>query len=86
MKTKTIISLCIAVLAFAATTFGLCYNQNVPFYQCPIEAVNGMAFSFAWGLGIPTAISYALGVITLLIPPIFCFYLARTLYEKWFTN
>ncbi|GAL06697.1 hypothetical protein ACFFLZ_03115 [Photobacterium aphoticum] len=35
-------------------------------YLWPVEALNGIAFAFAWGLGVPTWLAYVLALVIFL--------------------
>ncbi|GAK84194.1 hypothetical protein JCM19238_1760 [Vibrio ponticus] len=34
--------------------------------QWPIEALQGLAFTFAWGLGVPSYLAYGLSVVLMI--------------------
>ena len=38
------------------------------------DAISGIAFAFAWGMGLPTVISYVAAIIILLAPAALAFY------------
>ncbi len=40
-------------------------SVHTAWYQFPVEAINGIAFIFAFGLGLNKALSYAVALITL---------------------
>ncbi len=53
----------IATSGFAAFLFLFASGSNVPLMQWPIEALQGLAFTFAWGLGVPSYLAYGLSVV-----------------------
>ncbi|MGP8306146.1 hypothetical protein [Vibrio sp. YIC-376] len=41
------------------------YSVHAAWYQFPVEAINGIAFTFAFGLGLNRAVAYIAASITL---------------------
>ncbi|EGU31373.1 hypothetical protein RJD39_16740 [Vibrio scophthalmi] len=57
-----VITACVGVSLFVSV-FSI--GANIPVYQWPIEALHGLAFTFAWGLGFPKYLAYLAGIVIL---------------------
>ncbi|WP_319781992.1 hypothetical protein [Oceanisphaera sp. IT1-181] len=53
----------IALLGLAGFMYMLAGGASAPLIQIPFEALQGGAFFFAWGLGVPVWLSYLLTVM-----------------------
>lgn len=54
---------CIALLGLSGFMSVLAGGTSAPLIQIPVEALQGGAFFFAWGLGLPIGLSYLLTVL-----------------------
>ncbi|ROV57534.1 MULTISPECIES: hypothetical protein [Vibrio] len=52
----------VALTGFAAFLFLFASGTHVPVMYWPNEALQGLAFTFAWGLGVPSYLAYALSI------------------------
>ncbi|MBA5764008.1 hypothetical protein H2O73_16710 [Vibrio sp. 404] len=56
----------VALMGFAAFLFLFASGTNAPFIYWPNEAMQGLAFTFAWGLGVPSYLAYVLSIVLMI--------------------
>ncbi|GAB2651479.1 hypothetical protein [Vibrio panuliri] len=71
----------VALTGFAAFLFLFASGSNVPVIKLPSEALHGLAFTFAWGFGVPDYLAYTLSIV-LMIAVFFSFFRIG----KWVTQ
>ena len=52
-----------AFVGFASLVYILANGSSLNMIHWPIEALSGLAFSFAWGFGVPVLVAYVFAVI-----------------------
>ncbi len=66
MNKATMAGWIIAITGFVTFLYLFTSGTNMPFYLWPNEALQGLAFSFAWGLGVPSYLAYPLAIILMI--------------------
>ena len=69
MNKSTVVGFLTSFLALAGLIAALSHGSHFPIYQWPYEALQGIVFSFAFGLGFSVPLSYTvtLFLISLLL-------------------
>lgn len=57
-----VITACVGLSLFVSV---FSVGSNLSVYQWPLEAMHGLAFTFAWGLGFPKYVAYLAGILIL---------------------
>lgn len=65
--------------AESALLGGYANLQGVDLLRAPLEACQGLAFSFAFGLGVPNGLALALAAALMVLPP----WLIARLIVRW---
>lgn len=75
------------VMVSLAVLCGLIYWLNVgshyPVIQWPYEAYQGVAFFFAWALGVPESLSYVVAAGAVIIMLSLCFWVGQTVFRLY---
>ncbi|MGR6834144.1 hypothetical protein [Aliivibrio wodanis] len=65
MNKSTVVGFLTSFLGLAGLIAALSHGSHFPIYQWPYEALQGIVFSFAFGLGFSVPLSYAVTLFIL---------------------
>ena len=77
MNKTTLFSALIAFAGLSLFVSLFASGTHVSIIQWPVEALNGLAFTFAWGLGFPKILAYLAAILTLLSVTYACYSIGK---------
>jgi len=66
MNRANVVGATVALMGFVAFLFLFASGSNVPVVYWPNVTMQGLAFTFAWGLGVPSYLAYALSIVLMI--------------------
>ncbi|MGF1911535.1 hypothetical protein L4C38_19090 [Vibrio kasasachensis] len=66
MNRVNVVGAVIAFIGFTAFLTLFTSGSNVSVMYWPNEAMQGLAFTFAWGLGVPSGLAYLLAIVLMI--------------------
>ncbi|KLV07154.1 hypothetical protein ABT56_06290 [Photobacterium aquae] len=66
----------VGLIGFIALLAG---GTQFPVVRWPIEALSGLAFSFAWGLGVPVWLAYTMALVCFAAVAMACYWIGKKL-------
>lgn len=63
MSRHCIVGLLSSVFSLSALVFSIMNGAHFPLLSWPYQAYQGLAFSFAWGFGVPAVIGYVFSIV-----------------------
>ncbi|MGD8111597.1 hypothetical protein ACQEXU_14295 [Vibrio sp. TRT 21S02] len=67
MNKSRVLGVLVALTSVVGLIFLLSAGSPLPVIQWPTEALNGLAFSFAWGFGLSKYLAYSVSVLFFIV-------------------
>ena len=82
MSKADLMGVLVAVIVLTGLSYVLADGSRLPLLRWPVEALNGLAFSFAWGLGMTTALAYGCAIFSFIVVAVTSYRLAKKLFSR----
>jgi len=66
-----------SILGLIGLIFLFTASSNLPVYQRPVEAFQGLAFTLVWGMGVPESLGYPAAALSVLAVPAVLFVVGK---------